>query len=852
MEELKCILIGFGCSSAFPTASLSALHPSEAYLVTAHALPLGALFARLRAFCDSASAGAADVGAYAAATAAAAEAVLECYEADVDALATASGLQRLSLRYSHTFAALAAAADSAAPIDTRLAALHAAVLSRDVPHDFRRVIGHRAAMAFLHLAAHWVAHGVLIGGGADFPVQPHPANADELAVDARRLPLGLSVEAATTLLLAGRERWTLRREITRAGGADGARNAGNGGGPRRRAAKRLRGGAATAAAAASFAAAVAAKSGDGGPTAAAAADAASDSSSGSGSDRADAAAARRIFASLYTSDLCPGGELAVDEFERRVEAARGRWSSALWARVGSTARLRGHLSALWDALLCRRGDVWHAFVEASFPAVVFVPFGGVRPLSAAASGAAVAATGRFAAAAGGMGGDVDRAVRDGFRHALRACGLAGSDGGGGDGDGDGNDSNGGSGSGSGGDGSDEDRFDEADADADSDAARSSPTRSAARGGAGRSDAGCVDSASPRRLLRAQRRRARERSSLFSAFSAFLEPPLGGAAEPVAVRSADDAARVVLQRVNRISVAVALPDGVRLVVTPAALGRYRALFAQHMALRFSLHALQACRRLASARPTFASGAARSKGNTTTAASAAASAASPAASAPFSASAEVAVLVHRLTFVISNYLYYLQMDVQEAHLHSARRALNSAHSVDAARNAHDTFVARAFAGAFLNESSDDGVGATMHLACTLSMSLFALCSLPEAAAVLSGTPPAPTAGVPPPSAFASASAALASAGGGGVDVAAALRVLRARLDSEVLPGLAAHLSAATRVEHRALWTRLDFNRFISALWTKGQAARAERERAAERLPQVRRQAPAATTGAQKPKA
>lgn len=77
-------------------------------------------------------------------------------------------------------------------------------------------------------------------------------------------------------------------------------------------------------------------------------------------------AADAVFKAIFSISLWEGGVLAGDELAARVDAAKALWSKALWTKVGLLSPLEESLEALQNMFLCRRGDFWSSFVERSY------------------------------------------------------------------------------------------------------------------------------------------------------------------------------------------------------------------------------------------------------------------------------------------------------------------------------------------------------------------------------------------------------------------------------------------------------------------------------------------------------
>ena len=346
MEELQCALLGKcgyvlkSTPSPIPDSVRERLHPTEAAIATS-AAAVGTLFSSLDSFSRDVFTGRTS-GAYKCAFAVALRSILRDYEDAACKVEKPLDLLQLQNKYRSVFEALSALCKEDS-VDKMHRKAWEFVSSCDYALPYRTLLGREYVMTALFLMAHWVAHGALLsaGGNDDFFVtlraSPSPPT---YVVDARKIACRISPELAATILVAGRERATLKEEtelesshltplaFAPSGGASPSVEAA-GVSPER---TKMR---------------VAAEN----------------------DRRAHEALALTIFRSIYDDALCDEGQLRTDELEARIEAARLQWSRALWTIVNRTSALSQHLAAIRDVYLCRRGDMWHSFIEHSFSTV---------------------------------------------------------------------------------------------------------------------------------------------------------------------------------------------------------------------------------------------------------------------------------------------------------------------------------------------------------------------------------------------------------------------------------------------------------------------------------------------------
>jgi hypothetical protein len=252
---------------------------------------------------------------------------------------------------------------------------------------------------------------------------------------------------------------------------------------------------------------------------------------------------------------------------------------------------------------------------------------------------------------------------------------------------------------------------------------------------------------------------------------------------------DEAAQRLLGYIGALRLLYNMPDGLHLLVSRSALAIYQSVFSFNMRMRFSFVSLlqtrhllrDAIKRISMDRQ------------------------SPSAASP------TAVLLHRtlallqtLTFVQSNLGYYLQVDVIEKHFSQLQQVFESGVSnVDRAKQLHDRFVLAVAEGSFNpNEST---LAAQQHGGNTIleavemvfrsSLTLYVICAnKPTSSEREAGTH------------------------------SHALAVLEAKVHKELLPLLVGSLSISTKTSERALWSRIDFNRYFSRGSDGGSSATA----------------------------
>lgn len=323
MEEIQCALLGFG-SAALPgserttvSASLrSLLHPTE-YQLLMDVIPLGSIYAELRAFVSDVTVGRCD-GYLASAIGIGISKYLQQYEAEVRDVSTAASLEALRTGHGETFQFLRRLMHHAEEPEVLCIVAQQLVSTLDIPLSVRSVVGDRVAMATLFVTAHYVAHGVVLDGRkADFFVRTEvDGNGDEseyplretFQLNKRLLPCGIPAELGQRILLTGRERKLLREQLALREDRNGALL----------------------------------------------------------QERDDAEVAQAIFSSIFSPALTRDGRLAVEELEVRVVAAKSVWSRSLWLLVGESSQLSVICGCLRDMYLGHRGDFWSMFVDLTF------------------------------------------------------------------------------------------------------------------------------------------------------------------------------------------------------------------------------------------------------------------------------------------------------------------------------------------------------------------------------------------------------------------------------------------------------------------------------------------------------
>jgi hypothetical protein len=142
------------------------------------------------------------------------------------------------------------------------------------------------------------------------------------------------------------------------------------------------------------------------------------------------------------------------------------------------------------------------------------------------------------------------------------------------------------------------------------------------------------------------------------------------------------------------------------------------------------------------------------------------------------------------MLTSLSYYLQIDVIETNASALAKRLSSLKEIDSARKLHDKFVVNVMESSFMTQSGQFVLEALTQLF-HISFSFYGLCSRNESRL-------------------------------GADAAAAALSTLEKRLQRDVVAVLIGNLSIATAAADRALWSRLDFNRYFSTMIVKGRTA------------------------------
>ncbi|KEG13498.1 p22 protein precursor [Trypanosoma grayi] len=250
--------------------------------------------------------------------------------------------------------------------------------------------------------------------------------------------------------------------------------------------------------------------------------------------------------------------------------------------------------------------------------------------------------------------------------------------------------------------------------------------------------------------------------IYERFTAFVVLPFeidGGS-----LRSVEDTARTILGCMRGIVLNYVPPRGLHLVVSAKAMEYYKRIFSFHIARRFSLHALHTVRRVFSG-------------------------ASVTNKHPSSELRRTFALMQLLLFLHTTLGYHLQVDVIVLQTAELEKSMEKCKSVQDAKKCLDRYVWHVAEGSFITEGSGPLLSACEALF-QCSFALYVLCTRYRLTSwAVDG------AHIP-------------------VEVAAALKALETRVHQDVVAAFTGHLSgSATRATERALWARLDFNRFLS---------------------------------------
>lgn len=342
MEQLQCALLGYFGDVIRETGvdpSTGAFsHPAEVALVDS-VIPMARDYEALAAFRERATGGRI-VGFYANAVGNAVEEILVAYEDDVMKVADATELLKLRTCYATVFRKLVGVTQCTDTIQ-QLKLVNTFVLEPRLPLHLRCVVGTQTALSVLWNVAQWVAHGH-IADSRDFFVVPAPVDEGdgslEWSVDRNRLPPTWPDQLAAIAVVAGKERRVLLSDRPEYLGGHVSE------------------------------------------------------------DETSRATGDSVFKTIYDTALIEHGAILLDELESRLRTARDRWSAVMWRAVKNSCQLFAQLDAVRDMFLCRRGDLWTAFVANVAPRALFV-----QPALGVAS----------------RSREEQRVVADGFRAALQ-------------------------------------------------------------------------------------------------------------------------------------------------------------------------------------------------------------------------------------------------------------------------------------------------------------------------------------------------------------------------------------------------------------------------------------------------
>ncbi|CCD14759.1 unnamed protein product [Trypanosoma congolense IL3000] len=251
--------------------------------------------------------------------------------------------------------------------------------------------------------------------------------------------------------------------------------------------------------------------------------------------------------------------------------------------------------------------------------------------------------------------------------------------------------------------------------------------------------------------------------VFERFSVFARPPMEFEMSDT-LRSIEDTARTILSYTRGLGLHYVPPRGLQLVVSEKAMEYYQRIFSFHISRRFSLHALHSVRGL------FSEALITNKH-------------------PSSELRRAFAIMHLLLFIQTTLGYYLQVDVIVLRNTELDRTLEKCKSVKDAKRFLDRYVWHITEGSFISEGSNALLPACEALF-QCSFALYVLCKryrLVSWAVEGARTP---------------------------VEVSAALAALETRVQQEIVATFTGHLSGtSTRSNEKALWARLDFNRFLS---------------------------------------
>ena len=272
---------------------------------------------------------------------------------------------------------------------------------------------------------------------------------------------------------------------------------------------------------------------------------------------------------------------------------------------------------------------------------------------------------------------------------------------------------------------------------------------------------------------------RDCEEMIGSFSVGLESVLAPSNFPqpqlrTAVARFDDVAQKMVTQLKALRVQFKLPPGVHLLVSRSALSIYQSVFSFNMRMRFSFYALLQTRLLLRdvvKRMSFERQSSSSSSSNATSALV----------------QRTLALLQILTFVQSNLGYYIQVDVIETHYATLIQGLENIANVERAKQIHDRFVLAVAEGCFHpNETTRiNPILEVTELLFTCSLTLYVICANKPTTA--------------------EREAATHSH---------ALVMLESKVTKELIPVLVGSLSISTKSSERALWSRIDFNRFFSS--------------------------------------
>ncbi|KAL7696865.1 Gamma tubulin complex component C-terminal [Lotmaria passim] len=461
-------------------------------------------------------------------------------------------------------------------------------------------------------------------------------------------------------------------------------------------------------------------------------------------------AANAVFHSIFNVQLCHGGVLATAELTARVEAAKALWSKALWMKVGDLPVLREHLAVLRNVFLCHRGDIWYAFVERVLPVLA-----GAHPHEQHRRKSASAATASLLSVTPALGNEEDTPA----------------------------------------DVSGEDEEEEEEAEVGDDGADDAAQRrvaAARRAALQRAAADAFlfalsisnlrDAAAYETLtMRVSASGLEQADAAFAKGGADRD---GTATRPTSMdkidkqgscrkrgsqrgaASTEDMAKHLLYLVKSMYVQYVPPQGLPLIVSSKSMHYYQRLLSFHLSLRFALQALAVTRTLFSE-------------------------ALLTNTKPSADLRRAFTLFHLLHYLESTVAYYIQVDVISVSTARLEEQLSSSAcaSVEQAKRLHDQFIWSVSEASFLTDGSEALLQACQSLN-TCAVTLYTMCTryrIPYwAVEGINETP---------------------------LEVRATLSALEMRVQQDVVAVFTGHLGLGGRPWERALWGRLDFNKYFS---------------------------------------